>query len=165
VPKVVEPQAEHINQKMAVEPVEEEKEEQIDTHVLDACLEESSDEDSAPTKGKKCKGKGKKGKKGKMPRRAIKNLIRQELEAAVPGIFDKLVKEANLYVEEEPIEEAKGPLVEHVAVECDGCGVAPIKGIRYKCAVCKDFDYCAKCEASLGHDHPFLKIRKADGAP
>lgn len=165
VVKVVEPVAEPINQKVAVEPVEEEKEEQIDTHVLEACLEESSDEDSAPTKGKKCKGKGKKGKKGKMPRRAIKNLIRQELEAAVPGIFDKLVKEANLYVEEEPIEEAKGPLVEHVAVECDGCGVVPIKGIRYKCAVCKDFDYCEKCEASLGHDHPFLKIRKADGAP
>lgn len=44
------------------------------------------------------KGKGKKGKKGKcggaanMPRKAIKNLIQQELEKAVPGIFDKLME-------------------------------------------------------------------------
>jgi len=101
-----------------------------------------------------------------MPRKAIKNLIRQELESAVPGIFDKLMKEADLLVEEPvPEEESKEPLVEHAKVECDGCGVAPIMGIRYKCAVCKDFDYCAKCEATLGHDHPFLKIRKAGGAP
>jgi uncharacterized CHY-type Zn-finger protein len=50
-------------------------------------------------------------------------------------------------------------------VQCDGCKVAPITGIRYKCAVCEDFDYCAKCEENLGHDHPFLKIRKAGGAP
>lgn len=38
-------------------------------------------------------------------------------------------------------------------------------GIRYKCAVLKDFDYCSKCEATLEHKHPFLKIRKAGGAP
>jgi len=46
------------------------------------------------TKGKK----GKKGKKrkcggGKMQREAIRNLIQAELEKAVPGIFDKLMKE------------------------------------------------------------------------
>jgi hypothetical protein len=45
------------------------------------------------------KGKGKKGKKGKcgggaanMPRKAIKNLIQQELEKTVPGIFDELME-------------------------------------------------------------------------
>jgi len=37
--------------------------------------------------------------------------------------------------------------------------------VRYKCAVCKDFDYCANCEEKLDHDHPFLKIKKAGGAP
>jgi uncharacterized CHY-type Zn-finger protein len=57
------------------------------------------------------------------------------------------------------------PLVEHTSVECDGCGIAPIRGIRYKCAVCQDFDYCAHCEENLGHEHPFLKIRNQGGAP
>ena len=44
---------------------------------------------------------------------------------------------------------------------CDGCDADPIIGIRYKCAVCEDFDFCEKCEKTLGpkHGHPFLKIR------
>lgn len=41
----------------------------------------------------------------------------------------------------------------------------PIVGIRYKCAVRKDFDYCANCEATKPSNYPFLKIRKAGGAP
>jgi len=99
-----------------------------------------------------------------MPRKAIKSLIQAELEKAVPGIFDKLMQ-VTVAENEDAREESKDPVVEHTNVECDGCGTAPIKGIRYKCAVCKDFDYCAKCEENLGHDHPFLKIRKNGGAP
>lgn len=50
---------------------------------------------------------------------------------------------------------------------CDGCEKGPITGIRYKCTVCEDFDYCEECEAKLGekHGHPFLKIRKPEMAP
>ena len=50
---------------------------------------------------------------------------------------------------------------------CDGCDADPIVGIRYKCAVCEDFDYCEKCEKELGskHGHPFLKIRNVDETP
>lgn len=118
------------------------------------------------TKGKK--GKGKKGKKGKcgggkMQREAIRNLIQAELEKAVPGIFDKLMKETGDF--ELLPEESKEPQVVHSNITCDGCGMHPIVGHRYKCAVCEDFDYCTKCEETLGHDHPFLKIRKAGGAP
>jgi len=47
----------------------------------------------------------------------------------------------------------------HYRVTCDGCGVNPIVGARYKCAVCNDFDYCEKCEATIDHPHPFLKIK------
>ncbi len=50
-------------------------------------------------------------------------------------------------------------------VVCDGCGKTPILGIRYKCAVCKDFDYCANCEERLAHDHPFLKIKNPQSVP
>jgi len=127
-------------------------------------------------KGKKGKGKKGKGKKGKcpggganMPRKAIKNLIRAELETAVPGIYDKLIKEFES--EEQSVQEAanqeesKEQQVVHEGIECDSCGVCPIKGIRYKCAVRKDYDLCAKCEENLEHPYPFLKIRKAGGAP
>lgn len=53
----------------------------------------------------------------------------------------------------------------HEKVECDGCGVCPIVGPRYKCTVLKDFDYCSKCEATKPHDHPFIKINDPKQAP
>ena len=53
----------------------------------------------------------------------------------------------------------------HYNVECDGCGMAPIVGPRYKCSVTKDFDYCARCEETKNHPHAFIKINKPGQAP
>lgn len=53
----------------------------------------------------------------------------------------------------------------HAGVACDGCGVAPILGVRYKCSVCKNFDYCEICEERLTHEHPFIKITRPDIVP
>jgi len=55
--------------------------------------------------------------------------------------------------------------VVHKGFICDGCNVGPIEGTRYKCVVCPDFDYCEKCESSIEHNHPFLKIKKPEHAP
>ena len=57
--------------------------------------------------------------------------------------------------------EIKENNIVHKAVKCNGCKMNPIIGIRYKCTVCDDFDYCEKCEEKYGekHNHPFLKIR------
>jgi len=51
-------------------------------------------------------------------------------------------------------------LVVHENVFCDICEF-PITGIRYKCAICRDFDLCEDCEVGVTHpeDHPLLKIR------
>lgn len=56
----------------------------------------------------------------------------------------------------------------HIGFSCDGplCSQTTqcIRGIRYKCAVCHDFDLCEDCEANpvTGHDpsHIMLKIRE-----
>lgn len=55
----------------------------------------------------------------------------------------------------------------HLRVICDGCGANPITGVRYKCAVCNDFDLCEACEANTSHDsaHAFLKIKTPAAAP
>lgn len=50
-------------------------------------------------------------------------------------------------------------------VACDGCGLHPIIGIRYKCSVCKNYDFCETCEERQSHDHPFIKITKPENAP
>ncbi len=53
----------------------------------------------------------------------------------------------------------------HKHVTCDNCGKKNIEGVRYKCAVCADFDLCEKCEPIFDHSHPFLKIKRPEQAP
>jgi len=62
---------------------------------------------------------------------------------------------------EAPKVEESAPV--HRCVKCDGCGVFPIVGIRYKCYVCPNFDHCEKCEATKEHDHPFIKFKQPQG--
>ena len=52
----------------------------------------------------------------------------------------------------------------HKGIACDGCGVYPLVGCRYKCAICPDFDFCENCEKKLGkeHSHPMVQILKPD---
>jgi len=58
-------------------------------------------------------------------------------------------------------EQAKTDSYIHRNVTCNNCGIAPIRGVRYKCANCVDYDLCSACEAQDVHikTHLFLKIR------
>lgn len=128
------------------------------------------DEEEVPVKGiKKDKKGGGYGKNG-IPRKALKNLINNELQKQSREVFNELLQSRDLggaieKTEDEELYEDEQDSVQHTNVACDGCDVNPIVGVRYKCSVCKNFDYCSVCEERLGHDHPFLKIRKAGGAP
>ena len=48
----------------------------------------------------------------------------------------------------------------HENVSCDMCKVHPIKGRRFNCMVCPDYDLCERCEASQAHSHPMMRILK-----
>jgi Zinc finger, ZZ type len=52
--------------------------------------------------------------------------------------------------------------VSHADVRCDGCGMSPIMGNRWKCSRCPNYDYCNTCYASRDQlhspDHLFLHI-------
>lgn len=51
--------------------------------------------------------------------------------------------------------------VVHEGIFCDGCRTSPIKGVRYKCTVCDDFDFCENCEKNNTHEHHFVKMTTA----
>ena len=49
----------------------------------------------------------------------------------------------------------------HRGVQCNSCNENPIRGIRYRCINCTDYDLCEQCEAMQLHPktHLFYKIR------
>lgn len=49
----------------------------------------------------------------------------------------------------------------HRGCACNSCNMVPIRGIRYRCANCVDFDLCEGCESQGFHNktHIFYKIK------
>jgi next to BRCA1 gene 1 protein len=69
----------------------------------------------------------------------------------------------------EPLAEPNSTAVRHYGIYCDGplCkdkeNLSYIEGVRYKCAVCHDTDFCANCEAiptnRHNRTHPLIKFK------
>jgi len=94
--------------------------------------------------------------------------VEEKIEEKVEEKVEVKVEEPEVkqeVVEEKVVEEVKpsGKYI-HESVRCDGCGKFPIEGIRYKCTVCHDFDYCEVCEDSTEHPHHFIKMRHSNGS-
>lgn len=48
-----------------------------------------------------------------------------------------------------------------LGVECDGCHMKPVVGVRYKCLQCENFDLCENCEEKGEHSqHIFAKFKR-----
>lgn len=49
----------------------------------------------------------------------------------------------------------------HEGVNCNQCQVLPIRGVRYKCGDCDDYDICAVCFPFTNHNaaHTFLLVK------
>lgn len=57
-------------------------------------------------------------------------------------------------------------LVIHKNVKCDSCGKEEIRGTRFKCSECPNFDLCTLCYGSNRHgEHAFLQIDRVGCKP
>jgi Ca2+-binding EF-hand superfamily protein len=58
-------------------------------------------------------------------------------------------------------ENSKREAYEHRGIACEECGENPIRGIRWHCLNCPDYDLCSTCEAHSAHPkaHVFVKIK------
>ena len=45
----------------------------------------------------------------------------------------------------------------HEGIKCDGCEMNPIRGLRFKCLDCPDFDLCEECYNREVHKHHKMK--------
>ena len=96
----------------------------------------------------------------------INNLFKNFIDS-IPKIQEMFKKSFNKNQEQKQETDNNEKQPVHYCVRCDGCKCFPIRGIRYKCAVCNNFDYCEACEEKFSnvHQHPFIKINKPDLAP
>ena len=90
----------------------------------------------------------------------LKNDLINESSVQLSQIVMESKIKNNIEKEEDNIR-TPSSVEEHTGISCNGCGICPIYGIRYKCIICSDFDYCEKCEEEKGyvHDHPLYKLR------
>jgi len=79
-----------------------------------------------------------------------------ELLEAVKNVKDGILR---VYIIETPPSTAPsepGPL--HYGVTCDGCE-GEVRGVRYKCLSCPDYDLCVRCQAAGKHsEHEMITI-------
>lgn len=59
------------------------------------------------------------------------------------------------------------PGVRHPNIICDGCGRHGLRGMRWKCGVCPDYDLCTHCYMHNRHDlaHAFERYETAHSRP
>ena len=83
-----------------------------------------------------------------------KNLIQdiyQSIKTQINANEEKMTQSQIIQTQSEMI---------HKNIQCDNCGMENIKGIRYKCLHCQNFDLCSNCEEYCEHEpnHIMIKI-------
>ena len=78
-----------------------------------------------------------------------------ELMEAVNNVRDGILR---VYITEKASAAPSAPEPLHYGVTCDGCE-GEVRGVRYKCLNCPDYDLCSNCKATGMHsEHEMFNI-------
>ena len=134
--------------------------------------EKKEKEKKEKEKKKKEKEKKKKEEKEKKPKDfagEISNLITNRVENFKKELINVSQIKLNQAITESQMQlnninlENKSikSLEQHPNISCSKCGMNPIVGNRYCCAICNNTNYCDNCEAEIGfqHGHPLYKFK------
>jgi hypothetical protein len=75
-----------------------------------------------------------------------------------PSTTPQLNASSNLSIGTLSISEANNAMQALHWLTCDGCGANPLKGNRWKCITCTDFDLCGNCHSANIHSHHRFEI-------
>lgn len=93
-----------------------------------------------------------------------KEMTFDQIKSEIRSLWEPVIQK--MFVEHVQTKQEVQDEVVHEQYACDGCEVKPIKGVRYMCSVCGDYDLCQNCEKSGVHNHhTMLKIRHPRQAP
>ena len=95
----------------------------------------------------------------------IKELVRNKMKDLEDNIVQDIYKSIKMQMnlnEGKKIDNLNQNEIIHHNITCNNCGMENIKGIRFRCLQCQNFNLCNNCEQNCEHspDHILIKIRK-----
>lgn len=96
----------------------------------------------------------------------IKNLVKNKMKDLEDNIIKDIYQSIKTQltsisqIQNNKINENNDNVI-HQGIKCSNCGMTEIKGVRYKCSQCENFNLCENCESTVEHDinHIMIKIR------
>ena len=86
--------------------------------------------------------------------------LMEAIKSITDGVFRVFIVEKRTPNTDSSLPNNEQRDVLHPGVTCDGCN-GEVRGIRYKCKVCPDYDLCTICKAAGMHnEHEMITIER-----
>lgn len=102
----------------------------------------------------------------------IANLVKSKLKELEESIISEICENINettlskvlLSQQQAPPKQSVASNVVHKGIQCSNCSILEIKGVRFKCSTCQNYNLCSNCEEYSTHDlnHIMIKMRFPD---
>ena len=92
----------------------------------------------------------------------LQDLVHTNLKNLENSLVETIFESIKIPLNESLIKKPKQSEITHYGIKCDNCEKENIKGIRYKCMNCENYNLCSECESLNKHNpnHILIKIRK-----